>query len=606
MTQRPARHLAHLLVVIVASLVGMVAAPRLAAAHNTIESSIPGDGSSLDAAPAEITLVFAKSVPLETISVQLVEASGARRDLGDFRYGANGDREVIVPLPPLTGEVSIRWRLVGSDGHAITGRVGFIVAAPVATIAPAVTVAPVVAAAVTVPPVLTVAPGVTVAAPVAVPVEPGTGETAGDTTVSSTLIDTTSVVSSAVPESVEASGSTPSAVRWLLRLIAYLAMALIAGVGVMATFVWPAVWGQGGVRRLVGWSVAASAIAAIGQLLVIAGDIAGRSPFASTGKLNGALHTDAGAALLIRVVLVAVLAGVVFLAPSLDDEHRWVGAVGISVLMLVTWAYAGHSASQRWSLIGIPLDVGHHGAAAMWLGALGMMAFIVARSCEGDVLVAVVGRFAWLAGRLVLVIVITGVLQAWRLVGGISGLFNGTHGRLMLLKLVIVGLMLKVADVNRKRVTRRFASGVVGPRTVDTLRRAMVTELAVGALVIGVTAALVVSSPASAADDAGSATPEPTSSSLVVIVTSPPPLATPPTTLPCTISATLRLGDSGEPVRCLQAALVRNGFAAAEPTGTFDEATDVAVRAAEAARSLAVDGIVGPKTGASLGIWAEA
>ena len=386
-----------------------------------------------------------------------------------------------------------------------------------------------------------------------------------------------------------------------------MAMALIAGVGAMATFVWPAVWGQDGVRRLVGWSVAASAITAIGQLLVIAGDIVGRSPLAAAGSLGGALHTDAGAALLIRLLLIAVLAAVLFAAPNLDDEHRWVGGVVISMLMLVTWAYAGHSASQRWSLIGIPLDVGHHGAAAMWLGALGVMAFGAARSCQDEDLIAVVGRFAWLAGRLVAVIVITGVLQAWRLVGGISGLFNGTHGRLLVLKLVIVGLMLKVADVNRKRVTRRFASGVVGPRTVETLRRAMVTELAVGALVIAVTAALVVSSPASAADETDSGSLEPTASTLVSIITLPSTIAAPPTTLlACTISAPLRLGDSGEPVRCLQAALVRNGFATTEPTATFDDATDVAVRAAQTARGLVVDGIVGPKTGASLGIWADA
>lgn len=596
MTHRPVRHLIRLLVVLVASVVGVVVAPSMAAAHNKIESSVPGDGSSLDAAPAEITLVFAKSVPLDTISVQLVEASGARSDLGNFRYGANGDNEVIVPLPSLTGEISIRWRLVGSDGHAITGRVGFTVTAPAPTVAPAATVAPVVTAA----PTVTVAPGVTLA--------PAVAETtaASPDVVPGTAAPGTAAPGTVVPESVEADGSTPSPLRWLLRLIAYLAMAMIAGIGVMATFIWPAVWGQAGVRRLVGVSIVASVFAAIGQLLVIAGDIAGRSPLASTGKLSGALQTDAGAALLVRLVLIAALAAVIFAAPTLDDEHRWMAGVTISVLMLVTWAYAGHSASQRWSLIGIPLDVGHHGAAAMWLGALAVMAFIVARSCEGDTLTAVVGRFAWLAGRLVAVIVITGVLQSVRLVGGISGLFNGTHGRLLLLKLVIVGLMLKVADVNRKRVTRRFASGIVGGKTVDMLRRAMVTELAVGALVIAVTAALVVSSPASAADATDSASPEPTSSSLVVLITTPTTIAVPATTLPCTISATLRLGDSGEPVRCLQAALVRNSFATAEPTGTFDEATDVAVRAAQTARGLAVDGIVGPKTGASLGIWAEA
>ena len=45
-----------------------------------------------------------------------------------------GDTEVVTPLPALQpGPVSVRWRLVGADGHPITGRVDFTVEAAVAT-----------------------------------------------------------------------------------------------------------------------------------------------------------------------------------------------------------------------------------------------------------------------------------------------------------------------------------------------------------------------------------------------------------------------------------------------------------------------------------------
>ncbi|MBI5089964.1 MAG: copper resistance protein CopC [Actinobacteria bacterium] len=109
-----------------------------ASAHNTLLSSDPADGATLVVAPSQMTLVFDKSVPLETLSIDLIDASGVRSTLSGSKHGATGDTEVVTPLPPLpAGEVTTRWRLVGPDGHPITGRVSFTVAAPVATTQPA-------------------------------------------------------------------------------------------------------------------------------------------------------------------------------------------------------------------------------------------------------------------------------------------------------------------------------------------------------------------------------------------------------------------------------------------------------------------------------------
>jgi hypothetical protein len=74
----------------------------------------------------------------------------------------------------------------------------------------------------------------------------------------------------------------------------------------------------------------------------------------------------------------------------------------------------------------------------------------------------------------------------------------------------------------------------------------------------------------------------------------------------CVITATsLRAGDTGDDVSCLQQSLAGLGYLGAEPTGVFDEATAQAVTAAQVERGLFVDGVVGRETALSLEIWPD-
>jgi hypothetical protein len=74
----------------------------------------------------------------------------------------------------------------------------------------------------------------------------------------------------------------------------------------------------------------------------------------------------------------------------------------------------------------------------------------------------------------------------------------------------------------------------------------------------------------------------------------------------CEIGQTLRRGDSGPQVQCLQERLneVTIGGEDLPEDGAFGEQTDAAVRAFQEANELRVDGVVGPATGELLGIWA--
>ena len=68
---------------------------------------------------------------------------------------------------------------------------------------------------------------------------------------------------------------------------------------------------------------------------------------------------------------------------------------------------------------------------------------------------------------------------------------------------------------------------------------------------------------------------------------------------------TLRTGDTGASVVCLQKALIRENRLAGTATGTFDGSTRTAVIALQTEKSLFVDGEVGRESALALGIWPE-
>jgi putative copper export protein len=130
-----------------------------------------------------------------------------------------------------------------------------------------------------------------------------------------------------------------------------------------------------------------------------------------------------------------------------------------------------------------------------WLGGLVVVTFLVVSSTDTVTGMAHYARFGRIAQRAVTAIVVTGVIQTLRLHGGIITLFTQSHGRWLLLKIVLVGFMLWVGDINRRRIAREIpADDTVLLSRSALLRRAGVTEAVTGGLVMAVTAALVSSS----------------------------------------------------------------------------------------------------------------
>jgi copper transport protein len=466
---RPARrHVAGSLVRgVAAAALGLFVAVALpggaASAHNSFVSSDPADGDTLDAAPFEISIVFENAVPLDTASATVIDDSGTRTEINTLRHGASGDTEIIVDLPPLgPGEVTVRWRLVSSDGHVISERIEFTVAgASPDTAAPVTT-------------------------------EPATTGGASDTTSPPIVSDPTDRADG------RDGSSTPDPLRWLLRYASYLAILAVIGIAVSASAIWPGAGSDPQLRLISSAALAATAVLGFVQLLVIASDITGEGLLGAWGGIDDALRTDAGVGLAVRVVL----AGATWLLlhqMTLSQQSVREAALGlVGVLLLGTWAWAGHSRSQRWPEVGVVADVVHHGAAATWIGGLAVVGLVAAQRLAPTELVPVVGRLSATATAAVVALVATGAVQSVRLAGGIGGLLDGRHGVLILVKVAIVAVMLVLARANRARVATLSDESGPSAATLGALRRAIVVEVALGLVALAATASLVVAVPATA------------------------------------------------------------------------------------------------------------
>ncbi|MEE3919932.1 CopD family protein [Micromonospora sp. BRA006-A] len=88
-------------------------------------------------------------------------------------------------------------------------------------------------------------------------------------------------------------------------------------------------------------------------------------------------------------------------------------------------------------------------------------------------------------------LLLAGTVQGLIEVAGLQALFDTTYGRLLLAKIALFVLVIGVAAYSRALVRRRVAAGRPG-----SMRRAVVAELVITAVVLGVSATLVQTTPA--------------------------------------------------------------------------------------------------------------
>jgi len=98
-------------------------------AHTGLESSNPGNGSSVTEALHEIVLTFETKIE-ETSSFKLVNDTNEEVAVTNISIVEN-TMTGIVDRSIENGSYSIQWQIIGVDGHPIKGEIPFTLKAPI-------------------------------------------------------------------------------------------------------------------------------------------------------------------------------------------------------------------------------------------------------------------------------------------------------------------------------------------------------------------------------------------------------------------------------------------------------------------------------------------
>lgn len=138
---------------------------------------------------------------------------------------------------------------------------------------------------------------------------------------------------------------------------------------------------------------------------------------------------------------------------------------GLGAVALGSLAWTGHGAADEGGrgLLHLTADIGHLLAAGLWVGALAGLMMLLSRAWQpgADQTVRIghahhaLASFSTVGTGAVLLIVLTGVINSWLLVGiaNIASLPSSLYGQLLILKLLIFAAMLGLAGLNRFRFT---------------------------------------------------------------------------------------------------------------------------------------------------------
>jgi len=244
------------------------------------------------------------------------------------------------------------------------------------------------------------------------------------------------------------------------------------------------------------WLAAGAALLALASLALVAAQaslFAGSFSAGLTGEAIGAVigSMALGKAALVRAALAGLALAALLALPS--RRPAWLAAACCSGLATASLAWLGHAGAAEGPLhrLHLAADALHVLAAAAWIGALAGLLLLARADC-GDprraTLHHALRQFSGIGSLLVVLLVATGLINAWLVVGPAQALTGWTtpYGRVLAAKLALFAAMLVLAARNRWRLTPALAAR---PDTAAAaLRRSVALEAGAGLAVLALVA----------------------------------------------------------------------------------------------------------------------
>jgi putative copper resistance protein D len=179
---------------------------------------------------------------------------------------------------------------------------------------------------------------------------------------------------------------------------------------------------------------------------------------------------------------------------------RWL-ALGSALGFIAAIAWTGHAGSTLGEMGNLHLttDTLHLFAAAAWIGSLVSLALLLAAARRSQAFTwaslarDAAQRFSTLGIVTVGTLLVTGIVNAWILVGSFHALLITEYGRLLMLKIVVFAIMLAFAAVNRFWLTPQLAFSSENEAQLKALRRLTrnsIIEIALGFTIFAIVGVL--------------------------------------------------------------------------------------------------------------------
>lgn len=402
-----------------AGLVGIVVAAALALpasawAHAALLQTVPLASRTTNTAPQEVRLRYSEPVEPRFAIVSVTDATGRQVTDGNPTSAPGSPQTLVTPLRRTPeGWYLVFWRVISADGHPVRGAFTFAVGPN---------------------------PG-----PPPQFVVPSLSETA---TTTQLLV-----------------------ARWVVFLALLSALGLFVLRAVIARPVVRVVRGCSLRSLNIAFAVAlATALVATPIYVLLATAQFTLRSFWDFGDVVPAARSSGfGRDFLDLELVLALFGAAAAIALYLDRperEQRSVvellalpAALAAGVAMLLLPALAGHAGEKAPRGLSLPLDTAHLTAASIWLGGLiGLVVFwlSVGRARRAAALAFVVPRFSVVAFCSVLLLVGTGIGQAFEWLPTFASLWETSYGQALLWKIGLLTAALLLAAVNFARTKPRL------------------------------------------------------------------------------------------------------------------------------------------------------
>lgn len=272
----------------------------------------------------------------------------------------------------------------------------------------------------------------------------------------------------------------------LVRLLQYAGAAILTGSSLFFIYALPRSGSASAARLL--WTrpllMSAAALLVGSSLLAIgvqASLFAGSFSDGFSGEAVEAVigSMDLGKAALLRSLVAALAVGTLLALPR--GRASWTVAAALGLVATASLPWMGHGAVTEGSLglIHLTSAIIHALAAAVWIGALVVLVLLAlnrnAGPAEYAALHAALRGFSGVGSAVVSVLILTGLISGWVLVGldQVPALFTTPYGRLLGVKLVLFAAMLALAWVNRFRLTPSLGRDIDDQQQTDPSVRAL-------------------------------------------------------------------------------------------------------------------------------------